>query len=153
MAKQNKRFVLTKLGRDLLLDEQAGALFRHLFITFFRKLDLRYVAHHREVPEIQQTMAITLWRLADVARDWRSVKGIAQQILPPRVAERMRTAMRSEYDTEEWIISSYVLTPLLDFGLIKRQGESEWPSVEIEQVIRVTPLFRQFISFPPAWNS
>lgn len=60
VARRDRRFVLTKLGRDLLPDERAGALFRHLFIMFFRKLDLRYVARFRDVPEIQQTMAITL---------------------------------------------------------------------------------------------
>jgi hypothetical protein len=152
VAKRNGRFVLTKPGRDLLAIEQAGALFRHLFITFFRKLDLRYVAGFRNVPEIQQTMAITLWRLADVARDWRAVKGIAGQILPPRVAERMRATMRSEYETEEWIICAYVLMPLLDFGLIERQHQNEWSGINDEDVIRVTSLFRRFVSFPKSWS-
>lgn len=86
-----------------------------------------------------------------MAHDWRAVKGIARQILPPRVSERMRAAMRSEYDTEEGIICGYALKPLLAFGLIERQRESEWPHIEDEEVVRVTPLFRRFVGFPPLW--
>lgn len=149
VAKRKREFVLTKLGRALLPGDHAGALFRHLFLTYFRKLDLRYVAHLRDVPEIQSTMAITLWRLAETAGDWRLVNGIAREILPPRVRERMLDAMVSDYDTEEWIVSSYVLTPLRDLGLLEREKESEWPGIGEKDRVRISPLFRRFISFAP----
>ena len=52
----------------------------------------------------------------------------------------------------ERIICAYVLTPLLDFGLIERQHQSEWPGINDEDARRVTSLFRRFISFPKSWS-
>jgi hypothetical protein len=149
VVKRKREFVLTKKGRALLPDDHAGALFRQVFLTYFRKLDLRYVAHLRDVPEIQSTMAITLWRLAETAGDWRPVKGIAREILPPRVRERMLDAMVSEYDTEECIVSSYVLNPLHTLGLLEREKESDWPGIGEKDRVRISPLFRRFIAFAP----
>ncbi len=48
------------------------------------------------------------------------------------------------------ILISYLLNPLLDFGLIETKKESEWPGVTEKDDIRVTALWKKFIRF--AWN-
>jgi hypothetical protein len=146
VARRNRRFVVTKRGRELLADERAGELFRRLFLTYFRKLDLCYLVRVREIPEIQATLAITLWRLEQVAENWRAVKGMAAQILPPRVMTRMVSDQRGDYDTPDFFVSAYVLRPLHDFGMLERQRESEWQLGE-KDTVRVTPLFRRLIRF------
>jgi len=155
VARRNKRFAVTKLGRELLADERAGELFRRLFLTYFRTLDLCYLVRAREQPEIQATLAITLWRLAQVAENWRAVKGMAAQILPPRVLTQIVSRQQSEYDTPDFFVAAYVLRPLRDFGLLERQRENEWRLGEKDKV-RVTPLFRRLIGFagiPSAMNN
>lgn len=149
IARRQKRFRATARARALLADDQAGALYRHLFLTFFRELDLRSVFHFRDVPGIQATLAVTLWRLDLLARDWIAIRGLAEEVLLPPVLEQLRAAMFSEFDTEEWILSGYVLESLLDFGLIERQKESEWPCLDEKDAIRVTHLWRRFLQFPP----
>ncbi len=146
VALRNRRFVVTRLGRKLLADEQAGELFRRLFLTYFRTLDLCYIVRVREIPEIQTALAITLWRLEEVAENWRAVKGMAAQIFPPRTMNRLVYEQHGDFDTPDFFASAYVLRPLRDFGLLERQCESKWQLGE-KDTVRLTPLFRRFISF------
>src|SRR2546427_2754384 len=58
VARRKKRFHLTKAGRALISDDQAGALYRTLFLAYFQRFDLRYDFCFRDVPGIQTTMAV-----------------------------------------------------------------------------------------------
>lgn len=147
VVRRNKRFQLTKAGRSSLPDDQAGVLYRRLFLAYFRRFDLHYDFHLRHVPGIQETMAVILWRLDTVARDWTPVRGLASQLLLPGVLQQLHAAMTSTYDTEEWILGGYVLDPLFDLGLIERKNPGDWPAVTEKDTIRVSPLWRKFISF------
>jgi hypothetical protein len=147
VCRRKKQFQITRLGRELLTDSAAGLLFRKLFITYFQKFDLQYDFPWRKVPGIQQTMAVILWRVGVVARDWVSVHGLAPQILMPNVLTQIHKAMAYPGDKEGWILSGYVLEPLFEFGLIERQKSGEWPGINEDDVIRVTPPWRKFISF------
>jgi hypothetical protein len=149
VARRSKLFKLTTQGANLLTEDRAGELYHTLFITYFRKFNLHYDFHLRDVPGIQQSMAAILWRLAEVTKDWRSVQGLAPQILLPRVLKQLHEAMVTQYDKEEWILSGYVLQPLLDFGLIGRRPKSDWPAITKEDSIRITTLWMKFISFSP----
>jgi hypothetical protein len=147
VVRRNKRFSITKVGRELLAAERAGDLYRRLFISYFRRFDLRYDFQLREVPSLQGTTAVILWRLSIVAKDWVPVRGLAPKILMPEVLAELRGAMVSTFDSEEWILSGYVLDPLRDLGLIETRKENDWPSVTEQDVIRITPLWRKFITF------
>lgn len=148
MRRRGKRFALTAEGRKLLPDGQAGALFREVFIAYFRRFDLTYDFDLRPVPAIQQTMASVLWRLDSAARDWVPVRGLAREILLPKVHDLLRAAMtHPAHDTEEWILGGHVLEPLVDLGLIEREQPGEWRMFEGGEKIRITRLWRQFIWF------
>ena len=144
---RKQRFQITRTGRALLPEGQAGALFRRLFLAYFRKFDLHYDFRLRDVPGIQSTMAAILWRLDTVARDWRPVRGLAPQILLPAVLQQLVAAKRSPYDTEEWILAGYVLEPLTDLGLIQQRPDTGWMTESERREIRVSALWRKFISF------
>jgi hypothetical protein len=53
VARRNKRFQLTRAGGELLPDDHAGALFRRLFLAYFRRFNLQYDFNLRDVPLIQ----------------------------------------------------------------------------------------------------
>lgn len=148
ILRRSKRFKLTKQGAALLAEDRAGDLYRTLFVTYFRRFDLRYDFHLRDVPGIQQSMAAILWRMDDVLENWHPVRGLAPQILLPRVLQQLRQTMVYEHDTEEWILSGYVLEPLLDFGLIEKSTD-DWPGITEKDSVRATPLWKKFISFIP----
>lgn len=153
LIRRNRRFHLTRTGRAALAREQAGALYRRLFLAYFRRFVLHYDFHMRNVPGIQETMSVILWRLDTVVRDWTPVRGLAPQILLPGVLQQLHNAMRSTYDTEEWILTGYVLDPLFDLGLIERKKPGEWPSITEHDQIRVSPLWRKFVTFGPSPDS
>lgn len=149
VQRRKKRFGLTKVGRELLQDERAGALYRALFIAYFRRFDLRYDFPLRDVASIQTTMAAILWRLDAVAQDWMPVDGLAPRILLPRVHKELRKVLFSPDEREEWILSGYVLRPLTSFGLLDEQCAEKWVGIPETVAVRVTPLWRHFISFVP----
>jgi hypothetical protein len=149
VVRRNKRFQLTRAGRELLPDNQAGALYRRLFLAYFRRFDLHYDFRLRAVPRIQASMAVILWRLDSVAHDWRKAHGLARQILLPQAFDQLHAAMVSSYDKEEWILGGYVLEPLLDLGLLERKPPSEWRIVTEHDEIRTSALWRKFIRFEP----
>ena len=151
VARRNKRFQLTKAGRELLPDDHAGALYRRLFLAYFRRFNLQYDCNLRDVPLIQGSMAAILWRLDSRARDWTPVRGLARQVLMRQVFEQLHAAMRSPYEKEEWILDGYVLRPLLDLGLLERKSLGEWSEVIDKDEIRTTDLWRKFIRFQP-WS-
>jgi hypothetical protein len=148
IAHRNKRFTVTRRGQELLPDDQAGTLYRQLFLAHFRQFNLGYRFPLRDVPGIQQTMTVILWRLSHVARDWTPVDGLAEGVLIPPVYDQLRAAHVSQYDTDAWILAGYVLNPLLEFGLLEKQSARDWPGISKEDHIRVTGLFQSFISFP-----
>jgi len=149
VARRKKRFHVTKAGHALLPDDQAGALYHALFVAYFRRFDLSYF-QLRDVPGIQTTVATIFWRLDMMARDWTPVRGLAPCILLPSVLNEMHEAMTSPHDSEEWMLASYLLDPLLDFGLIETKKHDEWPGVTEKDAIRVTALWKKFIRF--TWN-
>ena len=151
VAKRAKRFQLTRAGRALLPDDQAGALYRRVFLAYFRRFNLQYDFTFRAVPLIQESMAVILWRLDSQARDWTFAHGLARQILMPQAFEQLHAAMVSPYDKEEWILGGYVLDPLLDLGLLERKTRSEWETVTEHDELRTSALWRKFISFEP-WS-
>lgn len=148
LARRKKRFAATKDGHAVLPEDRAGEFYRQLFIAYFRRYNLSYGFHLRDVPGLQESMAVILWRLAAVARGWTPVRGLADQVLLPAVHQQLRAAMISPYDTEEWILSGYVLDALFDFGLIERKQAGEWPGIAEKDEIRTTALWRRFITFP-----
>lgn len=147
LQRRRKQFKVTREGRALVASEQAGALYHTLFITQFCKLNLSYHFPVREVPAIQTSMAVILWRLNMVARNWIPMKGIAEQLLFPDVHEKLRQAS-SQYVTQEYVLYGLALEPLVEMALleVRDSGSVSW-SVPWEGEIRVSPLWSRFISF------
>lgn len=149
MKLRSKRFTVTQAAAGLLDDDRAGELYRRLFIAFFRKFNLLHLIQFPEVPAIQQSVAVILWRLEQVAQDWRPVEGLAALVLLPRVLQQVRASITSEYQREDLVLGHYVLNPLLNFGLLelKRRSGDEWPGVAENDSLRITPVWRKFFAF------
>jgi hypothetical protein len=69
------------------------------------------------------------------------------KILLPGVLEQLHRAMVSPYEVEESILSGYVLNPLFEFGLIETSRPDSDCNIDKEDVIKITPLWKKFISF------
>ena len=147
LRRRTGKFTVTRQGLALLTDECAGALYRTLFLNFFRKLNLAYAAQFSDLPEFQESMAVTLWRLDDVARGWQPAGELAPLVLLPAVLRSVEAVCAGGFHTPGELLISFVLTPLLKFGLIQRASGDEWPRITEQERLRLAPLWRKFISF------
>jgi hypothetical protein len=147
VVRRKRRFQLTKTGQELLAPDQAGLLFRTLFIACFHNLKLHYNSHFPEVPEIQENIPVILWRISKLLRQWIPVRGLPRRVLSPEVLSQVRSSLTPQFDSEEWILCVYVLDPLVDLGLITKKKSHEWRHVTDKDVVRLTPLWGKFISF------
>jgi hypothetical protein len=118
VRKYKKRFVLTRKGRELLPQDQAGALYRCLFHTMFREFNLDYISHHADVPVIQATLPFALYRISQLplGQD-HDIEGLVPIVFVPAV-ELDISRVWSREEAPEWLLEDHVLRPLESFGLV-----------------------------------
>ena len=119
LRKTKGRFAITKRGRDLLDPAKSGELYRTLFITFFRSINLAYFDRVPNLIELQQTLAIILWRLGIVARDWTSLVVLAEETLLPEVLELVADQEKGPHATQGFTLYCRIWRYLDDFGLLE----------------------------------
>ncbi|TVR13526.1 MAG: hypothetical protein EA391_14075 [Balneolaceae bacterium] len=133
---------------ELSLGSRSGELYRHLFITYFRKMNISYLTNNTfDFPNLQANTPFTLFRLQLLADDWVSIDELPEQILLPLANEEIATRS-NKYTKPDWLLYTLILKPLELFGLMetrKTGDESEW-SYKPDKC-RKTPLFDKFITF------
>jgi len=145
LIRRRSRFLATRKARELLADDKAGALYRRLFIACFRRVNLDYYSRFaNEFPGIQQSFAVILWRLRDLAEDWVSAAGIIPRILLPSVLSEVKNGCVRR-DNIPYIVSGHVYIPLTWFGLLEHNSEEPRFAVLGKCSIRKTALFDKFI--------
>lgn len=147
VVKRKNHFVLTAKGKKLLADTNAGEFYRALFVAYLRNFNLAYDLRRQDVPSIQQTMPAILWRMDAVMKDWTPIKGLAPEILLPIPFLHLRDAMITPYDTEESMLSDYVIRPLFNLGLLEADPVNH-KYLDMEQAqFRTSRLWRRFLWF------
>jgi len=143
--RRNRTFVTSK-GRELLPDAQAGRLCRHLFLTLFQRFDLNYLSISWETPFVQDSMAVILWRLQLVAREWAAADQLTREVFLYSVSDQIKAA--SPWPTAEAdVLTDQVLEPLTWFGLLEcDQPLHRWERRD-KAKYRKTPLFDRFLTF------
>lgn len=148
LSRRKGRFRLTKKAKGLLAGP-AGALYRHLFYTYFYRYNIAYRWGGREYPEIQAFANFGLYRLGQLCQQWQSPKRITEEIyIKGLLIEEEEDP--SPYPDLEWAVESTFLRPLTEFGLLEqRRGKVE--PISMNRRYRVTRLFDRFLIFE--WRS
>lgn len=144
--KRRNRVFLTGKDRELLADAHAGSLYRLLFLTLFQQFDLDFFSAYRETPFVQDSIAVILWRLQLVARDWATAEQLTREVFLYSVSDQIKAV--SPWPTAEAaVLADEVLEPLTWFGLLEcDQPLERWLHHE-KAKYRKTPLFDRFLSF------
>jgi hypothetical protein len=148
LRKHKGKLKAVKKLSKLSLSSRSGELYRHLFITYFRKMNISYLSNDiNDFPNVQENVPFALYRLQKLTGDWVSISELIDKIFIPLAYDDID--IRSDfYIKPEWYVYSLMLEPLELFGLIetrKSANKPEW-SYYPDQ-IRKTPLFDKFISF------
>lgn len=140
-------FKLTRAGKYMTTDAEAGGLYALLFHTYFRVFNLGYLDRFYECPGVQHTIAYSFYALHRLANDWQNTEGLAERILLPSVLNEIPP---DPYGTgyADLVARHRILEPLRQFGLIEctycTDRVSRCPRMDR---VRKTPLFDRFITF------
>ncbi len=126
----------------LMEDENAGALYNLLFLTFFRKFNLAYLDRMNEAPLVQNTIAVSLFMLSIVTEQWVSVEDVPAFIFPVRVKEQILEG--SSFDFSSLVAYTRIMRPLVHFGLLEERRMG-YRAREAE--VRKTDLFDRVLKF------
>ena len=145
VQKQKKQFVLTPHARDMIDDDKAGELYRHLFETFFREFNLAYMDKASEARSVQSTFPYILYRLGTLPADEiYTVESLVPMVLLPKVQAEIRAAPLLEHMTE-WMLEARILKPLQGFGLITIERVDPHDRKPWLITVQKTPLFESFV--------
>lgn len=138
-------FRITKLGQDLLAEDEAGKLFALLFLAYFREFNLGYVDGCPELPAIQDTIGYSLY-VASKMDKWTEMESASEIVFLPAL---MKDISVNSYVNQALILAKKRLViPLEAFGLMECEiGETlpfYWKDITR---IRKTKLFDRFIHF------
>ena len=149
IRRHQKRFIVSKHGRELLAEKRIGALYGQLFNSFFYRTNLAVLDRAVELPVLQQWFPFALWRLAGLSRGTGHLMAeVEQKILPDGMLQQMELEVGSIYFKAFWLVIGRFLKPLEDFGLltIQRVKKDKWgPGDPV--ALRINELFDRFISF------
>jgi hypothetical protein len=149
LLKRSKgKFAVPKKQNDLLKEEQSGRLYRTLFVAFFRKFNLAYLAHWApEVPSIQSCAAFTLCRLGIAAREWRVPADLYPDLFLPAVRAEVEGALSGRaYWKAENVADRMIIRPLIEWNLLQARMEKKKHGQE-PVAVRTSPLYDAFLRF------
>lgn len=147
MHKRSGYWSITPKGKSLLEPARAGELYRALFIACFQKVSLAYFDRMEELPGIQATLPIILWRLSIVAGEWMPLAELNEATLIPNVLEEVQANENRPYSTPRFTLECRLWRHLAGFGLLETdQPDADSPGSSAK-ALRITPLFRRFIHF------
>ena len=143
---RRKGFRSSPAGRALLGDTRRGGLLALLLRTFFRKLDLRSVDGWSGDAGLQQTIALTFWKLHTDADSWATSAHLARVAWLESVMDPLPPDSPFPDTTfREWRFRRRVLDPLVWFGLLESRELPRNERWERPIEVRKTPLYDRLL--------
>lgn len=139
------KFSITQLGRDFLEESRAGELYARLFRTHFRRFNLAYLDGYDQNVALQQTLAMSLYRLRQADRSWKDPAALAEKTLMEEALDQPpdhggENQAYGQFETR-------VLRPLEAFGLVEKRAVEGARWFLPQHSYRVNGLFRRFVRF------
>ena len=155
------KFIVSKKAARMLRPDSAGILYRDLFAAFFRRFNLAYRSRYGpDAHPLQKGVPYTLYRLGTVASEWRKLVDLTSEITLPGIRIQVEEELGcSRIWSIDALVTFRILNPLIEWGLLEGRYDRDKYGYETLEAIRVTPLYRSFLSFdldtkyspPSAW--
>lgn len=134
----------------LLDTENAGQLYRLLFSTYFKEMNLGYLGSSFELPHLQYSVPFILFKLRNLATEWTSVENLLPDILLFSVNKELQFGDMDEMNASHDFLNEDLFLPLERFALIETRITGKIDTHELvpyPDQLRITPLFQKFIEF------
>lgn len=146
----NEAYRINPEKAHLLREENAGELYRQLFSTYFREMNLGFFGSTFELPYLQYSIPFILYKLKTVATTWMPTEDFAEESLLFPVKVELDSTLLGESDHFFDMFYEDVLLALERFGLVEtRKTRNLNPKVPVSypRQVRVTPLIDKFLIF------
>lgn len=132
----------------LLDKENAGHLYRILFSTYFKEMNLGYLGSTFELPHLQYSVPFILYQLPGLAKDWVSIEELHPEILLYSVRLELQFEDLDNSSIAHELLLDDLFTALDRFGLVEIRGAERSDSdmaISHPYQIRITPMYEKFI--------
>ncbi len=146
IRKYKGQFVLVKKNAHLLKEEYAGELYRLLFNTFFKKMNIAYLSNGEPIPNQQDSFPFILYRMQLMDNDWSPLFKMKECVFLAG-AEQEFFEQLWVYQDPNWVFYQNIVKPLEVWGLVETRGMQEQDFGYNPDEVRITPLFDSFLQF------
>ena len=135
-------------SEHLLEDENAGELYRLLFSTYFKDMNLGYLGSTFELPQLQYSVPFILYSLKKCAQEWVPVEELIHDILLFSVKLELQFGDDGGIDIEMDFLHSDLFAALERFSILESRTTS--PVTDPYEpnhpdLVRVTDLFNKLV--------
>ena len=141
IRRQREKLLPTRLGKQMLVPEQHGALQALLFHIALWHLNLGYFDRSSIPSWPQNDVGVVLWSLSASASDWLDRRTLTRLCTVPVIG-----VLESAWDLRSFAMEARMLRPLTWFGLLECRLETGSGPVE-GHLYRKTTLFDRFLKF------
>lgn len=141
VRKNRDKLLPTRLGRQMMVVEQYGALQALLFHITFWHLNLGYFDRCPVQSWPQNDVGVVLWSLSASANEWLTPEKLTRLCAVPVIG-----VLEASWDFGSFAFEARILRPLTWFGLLESKPEGQ-PGFAVPHLYRKTALFERFIKF------
>ncbi|NBC26470.1 MAG: hypothetical protein GVY08_06395 [Bacteroidetes bacterium] len=132
----------------LLEDKHAGELYRRLFSTYFKDMNLGYLGSTFEFPHLQHSVPFISYQLKKYAREWISVEELMHDILLFSVKLELQFSEEGSTEIEFDLLYEDLFAALKRFSLLDTRTTSsngDLYNADYPDMVRVTSLYNKFV--------
>lgn len=132
----------------LLEDEHAGELYRRLFSTYFKEMNLGYLGSTFEFSHLQYSVPFILYQLREYAQDWMPIDELIHEILLFSVKLELQFGEDGGIEIEQNLLYDDLFAALERFFLLESRSTSSSPDpydAGYPNQVRITGLFNKLV--------
>lgn len=137
------KFRVPSRTEKLMAECQHGKLYAELFRVYFREYNIAYFTRGPKLDEIQDTIAMTLYKLQQLDDRWYPEYELTGEVAHPMVLDQYPdTDLNQTKNILPLVYSQRVFRPLERFGLLEKRKKEP-----VEMEYKKTSLYDRFLSF------
>lgn len=132
----------------LLEDKNAGELYRRLFSTYFKDMNLGYLGSTFEFPHLQHSVPFILYQLREYAKEWVPIDELIHDILLFSVKLELQFGEDGGTEIEFDLLYEDLFAALERFALFETRTTSsnaDLYDADYPDQVRVTSLYNKFV--------
>jgi len=132
---------------ELLDEENAGELYRLLFSTYFKDMNLGYLGSTFEFPHLQYSVPFILYKLRNSAREWVPIEELVHEILLFSVNLELQFSDEHGMEMELDLLYEDLFTALERFAVLESRSTSavSGSTHDYPDQVRITDLFKKLV--------